>query len=154
MKKFFVFAAILLSLVTYFGYTGYGIRIGEFTWSLAPDRQLIYDNNRRFLEDIQYKDFAHASTFHTEEDRKKKDLPKLLEEKFLVKPELLDIRSFEILQVELHSSGDRARVKTKTTAKILNSEQSSGKEDVKNIESLWYWKKLGSKWFMDLSSSL
>lgn len=155
MKKFVLFAAIVLALVAYTGSTGYGIRIGEFVLSFSADRQAVFDATKRFLEDVQFKDFAHASGFHTEDDRKKKNIPQLIEEKFLTKPELLDIRAFEILKVEISNAGDRARALTRTTAKHLNSEQvRDGKEEVRNIDTMWYWKKVGGKWFMDLSSSL
>ncbi|MBI3892334.1 MAG: hypothetical protein HY303_12495 [Candidatus Wallbacteria bacterium] len=155
MKKFWVFAVVAVALLVYAGSTGYGIRLGEFAFEFSPDRQHVFDATKRFLEDVQFKDFDHASGFHTEEDRKKKKIPQLIEEKFLTKPEFLDIRHFEILRLEISSAGDRARVLTRTTMKQLNSEQlRGGKEDVKNVDTIWYWKKTGGKWFMDLQSSL
>ncbi len=154
MKKFYLFAFVVICFVLYAGNTGYGIRIGQFTFAFAPDRQAVYDATQQFLEDLQFKDFSHAESYHDEEDRKKKDIAKLIEEKFFVKPELLDIRHFEILNVKISSTGNRARVATKTTAKVLNSEQARGKDDVRSIDTLWYWKKVGDRWYMDLSSSL
>lgn len=154
MKKFWLFAIVLLALVGYAGYTGYGLRIGEFAWTFSPDRQRVFDATKRFLEDLQFKDFDHAAEFHTEDDKKKKKIPQLIEEKFLTKPEFLDIRHFEILRLEISSAGDRARVLTRTTMKQLNSELLRGKDDVKNVDTIWYWKKSGGKWFMDLQSSL
>jgi hypothetical protein len=155
MKKFVLFALVILALAAYYGSTGYGIRLGELSLTFAPDRQKVLDSTKRFLEDVQFKDFPHASTFHTDEDRKKKNISQLIEEKFLTKPELLDIRSFEILRIDLSSTGDRAKVLTRSTAKHLNSEQlREGKDDVRNIDIIWYWKKVNGRWFMDLVGSL
>ncbi len=154
MKKFWFFAIVLAALLVYAGNTGYGVRIGEFNFTFSADRQKVFDATKRFLEDVQFKDFDHAATFHTEDDRKKKKIPQLIEEKFLTKPEFLDIRHFEILRLEISSAGDRARALSRITMKQLNSELLRGKDDVKNVDTIWYWKKVDGKWFMDLQSSL
>lgn len=155
MKQFVFFAVLLAGAVAYFGNTGYGIRLGEFTLAFSQDRQKVLDATTRFLEDVKFKDFTHAATFHTEEDRKKKNIPQLIEEKFLTKPEFLDVRAFEVLRIDISSSGDRAKALTRTTMKHLNSEQlRDGKEDVRNLDIIWYWKRIDGRWYMDLSSSL
>ena len=64
---------------------------------------------RDFLQDIQYKDFDHAATFHAPEDAKDKNIAQKLEAKFAVKPELIDIRHFEVLRIDLFPDGGRDR---------------------------------------------
>jgi hypothetical protein len=150
VKKWLFLGVVALSLVVYASSTRYGLVLGPLRLSLAPDKLAVEVDCRRFLEDIQFKDFAHAATFHTEQDRKVKDIPKLIEEKFQIKPELLDIRSFEILRVDIMSNGKRAKVLTKVFVKVLNAEQK-----VREMEAAFFFKQeAGGKWFMDLQSSL
>jgi len=150
MKKWILLVMVALGLVLYASSTRYGLRIGPFTVSLAPDRAQVEGAMRRFLEDVQFKDFAHAATLHTEADRKTRNIPQLIEEKFKIKPELMDIKSFEVLRVDLMSTGERAKVPVKVFVKLLNSEQA-----VREVEAVFFFKKSpDGRWFMDLQSSL
>jgi len=103
----------------------------------------------RFLEDIQFKDFSHAASLHSQEDQSKKDIPGLIESKFKIKPELLDIKGFQVLRLDVMSTGDRAKALCNVQVKLLNSER-----DVKELEMVFFFKLQNGEWFMDLQSSL
>ncbi len=115
---------------------------------LWKDEDLIYRNTMRFLEDIRFKDFAHAALFSSDEDRARKDIPTLLEKKFVIKPEFLDISSCRVRKVELMETGKRAKAYCTVHVKALNT----GRE--KDVELILYWKRKDSGWYMDLQSSL
>lgn len=150
MKKLVILLALVLCLVIYFSSSHYGVALGPFKLSLEPDKHTIELGMRRFLEDIKFKDFVHAATLHTAADRKVKDIPRLIEDKFQIKPELMDIRDFEVLRVETMSTGHRAKVLVKVFVKLLNSNQ-----DVREVDAVFFFKKdTDGRWYMDLQSSL
>ena len=148
MKKGLLLVVVVLGLVVAVSSDKYCLRLGPWQWSFAPDKADLMLKMERFLNDVKFKDFAHAALFHTVEDREKHDIPSLIEKKFLVKPEQLDIGAFEVLTVEVMETGDRAKVRTMVHVKLLNT-----KED-RDVDSIFYWKKVDGVWFMDLSSSL
>ncbi|MFA5504455.1 MAG: hypothetical protein WC314_11275 [Vulcanimicrobiota bacterium] len=113
------------------------------------DTRILTQQSINFLEDLQFKDFEKAATYHSTEDRKNVDIAKEIERIFLVKPEFLDIMRYEIKKVEIDRSGDRAKVKTHTVIKLLNT----GK--VREPEVMLYWRKDPKEgWVMKLESSL
>ena len=148
MKKAALLIIVFLALVVYASSTKYGITIGNFHYSFSPFKDLIHQQMIRFIQDIQFKDFKHAATFHTDKEQAEKDIPKMIEKRFVVKPELLDIKTFDVLGVELNPAGDRAKVRTQWHIKLLNSDKT------KDVDVIFYWKKIDGKWFMDLQSSL
>lgn len=116
---------------------------------VGGDRKLLRERTVDFLEDIQFKDFDKAASYHSTEDRKKVNIGLLIERLFAVKPELLDIMRYEIKSVDIDRSGDRAKVKTHTVVKMLNSDQ------IKEPEVIFYWRKDPKEgWVMLLESSL
>jgi hypothetical protein len=142
----FLIAIAIFALVVW---SKYGIKFGNVNISLNGDKQILSENVINFLEDIQFKDFKKAATYHTEEDQKNVDIPKLIEEKFFVKPEFLDITKYEVKTIDIDRSGNRARVKTRTIFKILNT------GEIKDLEMIFYFKKAqDGKWYMELQSSL
>lgn len=113
------------------------------------DRRFLEQQTLHFLEDLQFKDFKKAASYHSAEDRKKVNIPALIERVFQVKPETLDIMRFEVERVDIDSSGMRARVKTHTVIKILNA------NEIKEPEIMFYWYKDPTEgWVMELESSL
>lgn len=103
-----------------------------------------------FLEDIQFKDFKKAASYHSPDDQKTVDIPYLLERLFGIKPEQLDIMSYEIVFADLDSSGLRGRVKSLIKVKILvNSE-------IHDRELMLYYHRdtPQAPWYMRLESSL
>lgn len=117
---------------------------------LGGEEGLLRRSSQQFWEDIQFKDFEHAATYHSEARQAEVDIPYLLERIFLVKPELLDIMSYEIVMADVDSTGLRARVKTRVKVKDLVRER------VDDREMMLYWKRedMASPWTMDLETSL
>ena len=102
-----------------------------------------------FLEDIKFKDFDKAASYHSAEDRKDVNIAKLIERMFQVKPEFLDILRYKIVKSEIDSSGDRGRVLTRTVVKVLNT------GEIKEPEIIFYWQQDPTEgWVMKLESSL
>lgn len=139
---------IVLGAGIYFFVSKYDITIGSFQFLFNKEKALLRDLTISFLEDIQFKDFEQAASYHSEEDQENVDIPHLLERLFKIKPEFLDIMKFEITDVELDQSGNRARVKTHTTVKLLNT------DEIKEPALIFYWQKQDGKWYMNLESSL
>lgn len=103
-----------------------------------------------FWEDIQFKDFQKAASYHAPGTQESVDIPYLLERLFLQKPELLDFLGYEVVMVDLDSTGLRARVKTRVRVKDLARDKADEKE-------LMLYYKRSSKadpWYMDLETSL
>ncbi len=146
-----LFAAIIVIALVVFSFSnsggGGGVGIGSMT--SGGDANYIKKRTLEFLEDIQFKDFDKAASYHSSEDRKDLDISKLIERLFLVKPEFLDILRFKVVKSEIDSTGDRGRVLTSTTVKYLNS----GK--VKDSDVIFYWYRDPTEgWVMKLESSL
>lgn len=103
-----------------------------------------------FWEDIQFKDFQKAASYHAPDKQASVDIPFLLERIFLQKPEMLDFLSFEVVMVDVDSSGLRARVKTRARVRDL------AREKVDERELMLYYKRASKAdpWYMDLETSL
>jgi hypothetical protein len=148
MKKSTVaFVLVALAVGGYILYDsqwGRSVLMGFFSEDLARIEEI----SLAFMEDIKFKDFNKAASYHSPEDREKVDIPKLMERLFKIKPELLDVMEYSILESTLDSTGTRGRVKMKAKVNVLNS----GK--IKNPEFILYYKKDGNEWFMELESSL
>lgn len=149
MKKilllFLVLAAVAVGvLVITSRNTGMGVVSGS-----SADRQYLEKQSLRFLEDLKFKDFQKAASYHSAEDRKTVNIPALIERMFAVKPETLDIMRYEVQKIDIDSTGLRARVKTKTVFKVLNA------NEIREPEILLYWFKDPTEgWVMELESSI
>lgn len=121
----------------------------NFAQLASKDVRLLRVRTEDFLEDLQYKDFEKAASYHHSSERNQVDIPKMIERLFAIKPELLDIMRYEVKKVEIDRSGDRAKVLTHTVVKVLNS----GK--IREPEVIFYWHKDPKEgWVMKLESSL
>ncbi|MCA9550129.1 MAG: hypothetical protein KC933_08845 [Myxococcales bacterium] len=120
------------------------------------DRGYIRDRTWEFLEDIKFKDFAKASTYHLESTQKARDIPNLLQRVFKIPHEVLDIQDFEIIEVELDTGKTRGRVRTLVRYHVLGDREVREKEDAqRDTEMLFYWfKQPDGSWVMELESSL
>lgn len=152
MKKVVLIFVLLVTLATGLLYmtktSGTGISTA-FNQVASEDVKHLRERSKDFLEDLQYKDFDKAGSYHSTKDRKSVDIADLIERLFAVKPEFLDIMRYEIKKVEIDRSGDRAKVKTETTVKILNTDK------IKKPEIILYWRKDPKEgWVMILESSL
>ena len=148
MKKFLAVVALVLALAVYFESSRYALGLGGFSAVLDEDRHALDTNTRGFLTAIQYKDFGKAASYHHPDEREKFDIAKMIEEKFYIKPEHLDIRHFETLRVDVDPEGLRGKVMARANLKILNA----GK--VRDVEAIFYWKKVEGAWYLALRSSL
>lgn len=151
MKKVvLIFAALVLVALALLYFSKEGNTISSsFNQVASEDVRELRSRSIDFLEDLQFKDFDKAATYHSDEDRKTVDIPAYIERLFAVKPEFMDIMRYEIKNVDIDRSGDRARVKTETVIKILNS------GEIKEPEVILYWHKDPKEgWVMKLESSL
>ena len=85
---------------------------------LGGERSMLRETVRAFLEDIQFKDFERAASYHAPDKRDTVDIPFLLERLFLQKPESLDIMDYEIVFAKIDSTRRRARVKARVIPPI------------------------------------
>lgn len=150
MKKVIVIFAVLVVLaVSAFVLSTYsGCRVSNKIDLSDPDKKAVEQLTLRFLEDIKFKDFKKAGTYHNAEEMKKVNIPMLLERIFQIKPEFLDIMRYEITGIDLDSSKIRARVKTHLVIKVLNT------KEIKEVDVIFFYHKEEGKWYMKLESSL
>ena len=146
-KSTLAFVLVLLLLGAYFSYDS---NWGRSLWTglVSKDRQVLNDRALSFMEDIRFKDFEKAASYHHPEDQEKADIPRLIERLFKIKPELLDIMEYHILETALDSTGKRARVKISSKVHLLNS------DEIKQPEMILYFHNRDEKWYMELESSL
>ena len=139
------------------GATGYlggppfrGGAFPTFGLPLGGDLGWLRRTSLDFWEDIQFKDFARAATYHAADRQDDVDIAYLIERLFGVKPEMLDIMSYEIVLAEVDSTGLRARVKTRLKVKLLI------KEIIKEREVMLFFHRetVDSPWYMELETSL
>ncbi len=117
---------------------------------VGGDMAEIRANTVAFWEDLQFKDYQAAAAYHDPATRESVDIPYLIERAFVVKPELLEIVSYEVVLAEVDSTGDRVRVKTRVVAKSL------ARGDVIDKEVQLFWHRAGpdAPWYMVLEDSL
>ncbi|MEQ8191110.1 MAG: hypothetical protein ABRQ39_24310 [Candidatus Eremiobacterota bacterium] len=151
MKKLGILIVLLIIIAAVVLVAGsrYSIKLGNINLAINQDKDILSSKIMSFLEDIEYKDFKKAATYHNTEDQKNVDISKLIEEKFFVKPEFLDIMKYEVKEIEIDSSGKRSKVKTRTIFKVLNT------GEVKDMDMIFYFQKADDgNWYMQLKSSL
>jgi len=148
MKKSTV--ALILVILAVGAYIAYDAQWGRsfFLGLFSEDKKILRNTSLSFMEDIKYKDFKKAASYHSPEDQKKVNIPKLIERIFKVKPEFLDIMEYKILETSLDSSKKRGRVKIKAKIHMLNSDKT------KHPEMILYFHNKSGKWYMELESSL
>lgn len=132
-----------------------GVSIGGIDLGGA-ERAYLRDRTIDFLEDIKFKDFAKASTYHLPETQKERDIPELIRRVFAIRHELLDIQRYEILDVELDRAKSRARVRALVYFRVLGDKQTRESESShKDVEMIFYWfEQADGAWVMELESSL
>ncbi len=148
MKKLLVVLLVLMALAVYFESNRYRLGLFGVTWVLDSDRYSLDTKAAKFLEFIQFKNFTEAATLHHPDERGSFDISTMIESKFKIKPELLDISHFEILRVDVSRDGKNAKTVFKATMKIMNT------KEVRDVEGVFYWRKQEGQWWMALRSSL
>ncbi len=117
---------------------------------LGGERGELRRITHRFFEDLQFKDYSAASRYHAPEKQETVDIPYLVQRLFVQKPEMLDIQEWEILMVDIDSSGLRARVKNTVRVKHLAD------GEMRDQELMLYYKRTtkDAPWYMELEDSL
>ena len=143
-----LFLTVILALCAWFASDAQWGR-PLFTRLFSGELSALGESSLSFMEDLRFKDFEKAASYHHPEDREKVDIPRLIERLFKIKPEFLDIMDYRILDSALDSSGTRARVKVKAKVHVLN------RDDIREPEFiLYYHKDPDGNWYMELESSL
>jgi len=101
-----------------------------------PDVQTVEKLSQKWMEDLQFKDFRSSGLYHHKLDRDRVDIGRALEQLFMVKPELLDIRDYRIVSTHVDSTGRRARVKVEARFKRLNKDK-----EPREATLMLYWMK-------------
>ena len=117
---------------------------------LGGDRGLLRRVALDFMEDVQFKDFQRAASYHAPELIETVDIPFLIQRLFAVKPEALDIMDYEVVFADIDSSDLRARVKLRVRAKLLANERIEERE----LLLYFYRDTVTSPWYMKLEDSL
>lgn len=146
-KSTIAFFLVILALGGYFVYDAQWGR-SFFLGLFSEDQKIFSKLALSFMEDIKFKDFEKAATYHSPEDQEKVNIPQLIERLFRVKPELLDIMEYQVLDTSMDSSKKRGRVKIKAKVHMLNSDK------IEQPEMILYFHHKNGKWFMELESSL
>jgi hypothetical protein len=118
--------------------------------ALGGDRGALRRIAMDFMEDIQFKDFVSAASYHAPDLVETVDIPFLIQRLFAVKPEALDFMDYEVVFAEIDSSGLRARVKLRVKAKLLVDERVAERELI-----LYFHRDTpADPWYMKLEDSL
>ncbi|MBI3298956.1 MAG: hypothetical protein HYZ75_12370 [Elusimicrobia bacterium] len=105
--------------------------------------------SRRFMECLKFKEFKEAARFHHPQDLKERpDIPKMLEDFFLIPPENLDVKDVRVDYVELDSTRVRAKVRVTSTVEVLN------RKETRDPEAMLYWRLENGEWYLDLRTTL
>jgi hypothetical protein len=117
---------------------------------LGGDRGELRRMAMAFMEDVQFKDFESAASYHAPDLIDTVDIPFLIQRLFAVKPEALDFMDYDVVFAELDSSGLRARVKLRVKAKLLMNERIEERE----LILYFYRDSVSDPWYMKLEDSL
>jgi len=142
---------LLMLIPLYFGAVHLsGGAFYSFGLPLGGERAELRSIANHFMEDIQFKDFKKAASYHAPAAIETVDIPFLLQRLFFQKPESLDIMAYEIVFCKLDSSKLRGRIKVRMKAKNLIN-----KEIRKQDFLLFFYRQdQQSPWYMELESSL
>lgn len=129
---------------------GFGLAVyNGYVPGLGGHRAELIMKSRRFMECLKFKEFKEAAAFHHPRDLKERpDIPKLLEDFFLIPPENLDVREVRVDYVEFDTTGRLAKVKVTSTVEVLN------KKETRDPEAMLYWKLEDGRWYLDLRTTL
>ncbi len=152
MKK--ILAALLLVAALLGGYLAVAHVSGGAFWTLGlalgGDRGALRRIALDFLEDIQFKDFVSAASYHAPGLIETVDIPYLIQRLFAVRPEALDFLDYEVVFADIDSSGLRARVKMRVKVKLLLD----GRIDERELVLYFYRDSIDDPWYMKLEDSL
>lgn len=150
-----VIVAVIAGAAVLFFATPVGLSVGGVDLG-GTERAWLRERSVDFLEDLQFKDFDTAATYHLGETQVARDIPQLIRKVFLIKHEVLDIIRYEITEVDLDRSKTRARVRCLIDFRVMGDSAIRDKpESKRNVEMMLYWfRGDDGKWTMELESSL
>lgn len=132
---------LVLAVTALVGFKSYGFKFMGFSYAWNQELAELDRLARSFLQDLQFKDFDKAGKYHDLVDQGKANIPQLIERLFQVKPELLNIRDFEIVKVDLDDDGKRARTFFRSNLELLNTAEGEKPNKEKQVEGILYWHK-------------
>jgi hypothetical protein len=142
---------ILLLIVAYLGAVHFsGGAFYGFGLPLGGERAKLRQISSSFMEDIQFKDFKKAASYHEPDVVGQVDIPYLLQRLFLQKPESLDIMDYEIVFCKLDRSTLRGRTKMRVKIKNLIDKK------LRTQDFILFFHRTNPQapWYMKLESSL
>ncbi len=122
-----------------------GGALPTFGLIIGGDRGEVRRVALKFWEDLKFDDPKSAAKLMLPEDMTL--VRSFTSKTFHIAPELLDVTGFEIVSVEIDSTGQRARVKSRILANDL------GQNKLVKTEAMLFLRKIKTQWFLDLSSS-
>ena len=150
-KKVLLIGILLLAPLGYIGMAHFsGGAYPTLGLPIGGERAYLRGLTLSFIEDVQFKDFQKAASYHEPSIQDSVDIPYLLERMFMVKPESLDIMSYEIVFAKLDSTNLRGRVKVRIKVKDLL------RSKIREQEIIYFYHResVSSPWYMILESSL
>jgi len=126
-----------------------GGSLPTFGLEIGGEKATVRANALKFWEDIKFKDTTSALTFLPNGKNSKVLLNSFLQKTFQCSPEKLDIEEYRIENLELDSTGKRARVKVKIWAHNL----STNKALEPQVLLFFHFDHITLGWMLDLSSS-
>jgi hypothetical protein len=152
MNKLIIGVAALVVLAG--GYLGAAHLSGgafyDFGLHLGGARGELRRLSRSFIEDLQFKDFKRAASYHAPDKQASVDIPFIIQRLFVLKPEALDVMSYQIVFAEVDSTDLRGRVKVRVKFKDLVH------GDIRQQELILYYERASrsAPWYMKLEDSL
>ncbi len=114
---------------------------------LGGERGEVREVVLKFWEDLKFNDPRSASKLLLPARQDIALVNNFLSQTFHGNPESLDVTGFEIVEIEIDSTGRRARAKSKVLANLLTENRPI------QIETMFFLRKVKSKWYLDLSGS-
>jgi len=152
MKK--VLTMVLVLAVLGGGYLTAAHLSGGAFWAmglpLGGDRGALRRIALEFMEDIQFKDFESAASYHAPELMESVDIPFLIQRLFAVRPEAIDFMDYDVVFAEIDSSELRARVRMRVTARLLANDL----VEERDLILYFYRDSVDAPWYMRLEDSL
>ncbi len=146
-----LFAVLVLATLSYLAAVHFsGGAFPTLGLPLGGDRGHLRSVALQFMEDIEFKDFEQAASYHAPEIQDSADIPFLIQRLFKVKPEALNFMDYEIVFAKIDSSGNRGRVKMRAKVEFLGNKQ------IRDQDIMLFFERsdTSSPWYMKLEDSL
>lgn len=153
MKKRIILLTSIISLIAAYlaavHFSGGAFPAPAFL-QLGGDKEKLRNISMQFMEDIEFKSYQDAASYHHQDKQDSVDIPFLIQRLFQVKPEAMDIMEYEPVFAKIDSSSLRGRVKMRVKVKLLAQESVITRELM-----LFYTRETkDAPWHMILEDSL